>query len=108
MTQDIPPFMTFAHDMGCVGINLIGMRRSGMNSQERSDARSYASKTLYRQGLGSGAAIEALEQSAETRSGAYDSGVPQVSVSSRAEFGADQAGRIQCQLHANSDSAASA
>lgn len=68
VTQDVPPFMTITHDRGCAGINLIGLRRNGMSSEERADARR-AYKTVYRSGLGLKDAIANLEQTAETRTG---------------------------------------
>ena len=65
ITQDVPPFF-MADDRGtCVGINAIGMKRAGLSSADRIEARRVF-RTLYRSGLGLRQAIELIAETVET------------------------------------------
>ena len=60
-TNDVPPFMTLGPP-GVIGPNVVGLRRAGLDSDERQEIR-WAYKTLYRSGL---LFREAIDQVAET------------------------------------------
>lgn len=61
--KDIPPFMICGGRPGVVlGVNVVGLRRAGMDSQTREEIRK-AYKLLYRSGLNVTQAIEAIEKS---------------------------------------------
>ena len=64
LAHDVPPYVTCAGDYGCVGINVIGMRRQG-HSSEAIDACRQAFRTLYRSGKTVRKALAELEASAE-------------------------------------------
>ncbi len=61
VVQDIPPFM-MADGRPCeiVGLNVRGLRRSGVGAQSRTDLKQ-AYKLLYRSGLNTSQAIEAID-----------------------------------------------
>lgn len=61
VVQDIPPFM-MADGRPCevVGLNVRGLRRSGVGAQARTDLKQ-AYKFLYRSGLNTSQAIEAID-----------------------------------------------
>jgi UDP-N-acetylglucosamine acyltransferase len=59
ITRDVPPFFTAGRDGLCVGVNLVGMKRAGYSSDERSEIKS-AYRTLFRRTLSTTSAIELL------------------------------------------------
>jgi len=64
LNKDLPPFFMLTGGNIAGSINLIGMRRSGMPSEQIDDVR-WVYKTLYRRGLSLPRAVEQLEQRAE-------------------------------------------
>lgn len=67
VVQDIPPYMLVDGQSGCiVGLNIVGLKRSGHSSEEIAELKS-AYRTIYRRGLPWKQVLEALE--AEFRSG---------------------------------------
>ena len=62
--RDLPPFFMATGLNLCGSINLVGMRRSGMPSDQIDDVR-WVFKTLYRRGLPLKRAVEELESRAE-------------------------------------------
>jgi len=62
--SDVPPYMTCAREYGCVGINVIGMRRQG-HGPEAITACRRAFQTLYRSGKTFRKALAELEASAD-------------------------------------------
>ena len=59
VSKDVPPFTMVAHDGLVEGLNVVGMRRAGLTSEERlSIKRAY--HTLYHEKLNVSQAIEAL------------------------------------------------
>jgi len=67
LTKDVPPFCTVrpSTENGVGGMNIIGMRRSGMSAGDRTAVKA-AFKVLYRSGRNVHQALEVLEQSDPT------------------------------------------
>ncbi len=65
ITMDVPPFFMALGESTCVGVNVIGMRRHGFDSDRIADAKA-AYRTLYRRGTTFRKATEALEKTATT------------------------------------------
>jgi UDP-N-acetylglucosamine acyltransferase len=63
LNRDLPPFFMLTGGNIAGSINLIGMRRSGMPSEQIDDVR-WVYKTLYRRGLSLPRALEQLEERA--------------------------------------------
>ncbi len=64
MSRDVPPFFTLT-GMNLIGsVNLVGMRRNGMSSEEIADVR-WAYRILSRNRSGPAAARQALEERAD-------------------------------------------
>lgn len=63
-SNDIPPWFTLTGINVCATVNLIGMRRAGLSSDDIDDVR-WAHRTLYRQGLAMKRAIDALRERRE-------------------------------------------
>ncbi|MBN1344501.1 MAG: acyl-ACP--UDP-N-acetylglucosamine O-acyltransferase [Phycisphaerae bacterium] len=57
--MDVPPFFTCLREGECIGINAIGMRRSGFEADQIGDAKN-AYRVLYRSGTTFRKAVEAL------------------------------------------------
>ena len=60
LTKDVPPFMTVDHDKYVRGLNIIGMRRAGIDSETRKTIKA-AYKILYRSGLNVKNAVKRME-----------------------------------------------
>lgn len=60
-TQDVPPFMTMGHGRFVRGLNIIGMRRAGMDAATRASIKA-AYKLLYHSGLNVRNAVDRMEQ----------------------------------------------
>lgn len=66
LSNDLPPFFLAAGNLArCVGVNVVGMRRTGFTPEERDDVRR-AYRILYRSGLKMPDALDRLEQEATT------------------------------------------
>jgi len=66
--KDIPPFMTCGGRPGVVvGMNVVGMRRAGIDAEERSEIKK-AYKLLYRSGLNVSQALERMKSSLKSQS----------------------------------------
>lgn len=62
ITQDVPPyFMADGHPASCIGINTIGLQRSGMSSRIRQDIKN-AFRLLYRSHLNISQAIIKIKE----------------------------------------------
>lgn len=64
LSKDLPPFFMLTGTNIAGSINVVGMRRSGMPSDEIGDVK-WVFKTLYRQGLSLSKAVAALRLRAE-------------------------------------------
>jgi len=60
-SKDVPPFFMLTGMTTCGSLNVIGMRRAGMPSDEIDDVK-WVFRTLYRRGLSIHRAVEALEE----------------------------------------------
>ena len=59
--KDLPPFMTFGgRPAVCLGVNLVGMRRAGIEREQRSEVKA-AYKIIYREALPLNEALERIE-----------------------------------------------
>jgi UDP-N-acetylglucosamine acyltransferase len=59
--KDLPPFMTFGgRPAACLGLNLVGMRRAGIDRAKRSEIKQ-AYKWIYREGLLLNEALDRIE-----------------------------------------------
>jgi len=68
VTTDVPPYFMVAREHGCVGINLVGLRRGGFPSEVRTELKkSY--QLLYRSGLSFRKGIDEVEQMVTTEAG---------------------------------------
>ena len=67
LTKDVPPFCTVrpSTENGVGGMNIVGMRRSGMSAEDRAAVKA-AFKVLYRSGLNVHQALAVLEQGPAT------------------------------------------
>jgi len=65
VNRDVPPFMLVKGDSLVWSLNAVGLRRVEVSPEARRALRS-AFRTLYRSGLNTSRALEALERSAET------------------------------------------
>lgn len=68
IVQDVPPYLMADRDGTIVGVNRVGMLRSGMSSAERREVKE-AYRLLYRSGLGRSAAIAAFASLVTTEVG---------------------------------------
>ncbi|MBI1344819.1 acyl-ACP--UDP-N-acetylglucosamine O-acyltransferase [bacterium] len=68
ITQDIPPFLMFDGHGLCVGMNVIGMRRAGLNAAERAEIK-VAYRRLYRTAGSMSAAVDELASQLTTPAG---------------------------------------
>ena len=69
-SKDIPPFVTAAERNGVAGLNVVGLRRAGLNAAQRTEIKE-AFALLYRSGLNTAQALAAAEKrqwGAEARS----------------------------------------
>lgn len=65
VTQDVPPFvMADGHPLTVPAINSVGLKRAGL-SEDGQRALKAAHRILYRRGLATGAAVEAIEREVE-------------------------------------------
>ena len=64
ISQDLPPFFLSTGVNVCGHINLVGLRRSGMSSEEKADVQ-FVFKTLYRQRLSITSAMQILRDYAD-------------------------------------------
>jgi len=60
IVQDIPPYMLVDGQSEVTGVNIVGLRRAGFDTQTREHVRT-AYKILYRSGLNTSQAVERLE-----------------------------------------------
>ena len=59
--KDLPPFMTFGgRPASCLGLNLVGMRRAGIDREQRNEIKQ-AHRWIYREGLTLPEALEKIE-----------------------------------------------
>jgi UDP-N-acetylglucosamine acyltransferase len=68
VTQDVPPFFIVESDSSVVGVNRVGLIRANFTLPEREEIKR-AYRILYRSGLGSDAAIDALSETVTTEAG---------------------------------------
>lgn len=68
IVQDVPPYLMADRDGTIVGVNRVGMLRSGMSSPERREVKE-AYRLLYRSGLARSAAIAAFASIVATEVG---------------------------------------
>lgn len=68
IVQDIPPFFMTDRDGDIVGLNFVGLRRAGYNSEERLELKE-AYRTIYRQGNLHEKAIGIMDESVKTDAG---------------------------------------
>ena len=61
--KDIPPFTTAAEINGIVGLNVVGLRRAGLSSEQRTEIKA-AFSLLYRSGLNTTQALAAAGERA--------------------------------------------
>lgn len=69
LTKDLPPYMMGLHESECVGINALGLRRSGRFSTDEIREVREAYRTLYRSGQMFRTAVAALEAQVATKTG---------------------------------------
>ncbi len=60
VSKDVPPYCTAAGRATVVGLNSVGLRRAGLSQEIRTRIR-HAWKTLYRSGLNTREALDAIE-----------------------------------------------
>jgi len=65
IVKDVPPFLTTELDSAVSAINLVGLKRAGISPQTRAEIKQ-AYKLLYRSGLNTAQALEALDRIATT------------------------------------------
>jgi UDP-N-acetylglucosamine acyltransferase len=69
ITKDVPPYMKALYESECVSYNSLGLRRSGVFSQEEVHEVREAFRILFRSGLPLGKAAAQLAERAKTRTG---------------------------------------
>ena len=69
LTKDVPPYMMVVHESECVGINSIGLRRSGQFTADEIKEVKKAYRLLYRSGKMFREAVEDLRTIAWTKTG---------------------------------------
>ena len=69
LTKDVPPYMMAVHESECVGINTIGMRRSGRFTDDEIREAKDAYRLLFRSGRMFRQAVEELRTRAKTKTG---------------------------------------
>jgi UDP-N-acetylglucosamine acyltransferase len=60
-SKDIPPFTTAAERNGIAGLNVVGLRRAGLNAAQRAEIKE-AFGLIYRQGLNTTQALAAAKE----------------------------------------------
>ena len=68
ITQDVPPFFMVDRDGNVIGINAVGLMRSGLSLEERREIKQ-AHRIIYRSGLKNADAIEELTGILESPAG---------------------------------------
>jgi UDP-N-acetylglucosamine acyltransferase len=68
MSMDVPPYFMVADLNRCVGVNIVGMRRTGLSSAERTEIRD-AYRLLYRSGMTFRKAVDQLATIVKTEPG---------------------------------------
>ena len=69
LTKDVPPYMMVVHESECVGINTIGLRRSGRFTDEEIKEAKDTYRLLFRSGRMFREAAEELRTRAKTKTG---------------------------------------
>ncbi len=68
VTMDAPPFFVIGRDERCVAVNVVGMRRAGLTTDERSEIKKVY-RTLYRSGMTFRVALDAAAELVSTEPG---------------------------------------